>query len=92
MNYFADGYKHSNSHTVSEINNPAWNSLPCWWIEIKTSIPACIYYFGPFANYSEAHQYQYGYIEDLIEEKAAGIITEIKQVQPTLLTITEDER
>jgi hypothetical protein len=61
-----------------------------WWVEIKTTTPKCTYYFGPFASAKEAHLYHYGYVEDLIGEKAHGISVEIKQLQPQSLTIDED--
>ena len=61
-----------------------------WWLEIKTAIPCCTYYFGPFLSKKKAKISQYGYIEDLIQEKASGITVEIKQLQPKQLTICED--
>ncbi|MEM8832804.1 MAG: DUF1816 domain-containing protein [Cyanobacteria bacterium P01_G01_bin.19] len=60
-----------------------------WWIEIRTKIPHCIYYFGPFESLKEARFYQHGYIEDLVEEKALGITVEFKRCQPQMLTISE---
>jgi hypothetical protein len=64
-------------------------NLP-WWIEIKTTLPSCIYFFGPFDNFKEAKGLQDGYIEDLVAEKAFGITVEIKQCQPDLLTVFEE--
>ena len=61
-----------------------------WWVKIVTTQPYCIYYFGPFDSQAEAAVAQYGYIEDLIEEKAHGISIEIEQNQPKLLTISEE--
>lgn len=61
-----------------------------WWVEIKTNIPPCIYYFGPFDRLKEAKLAQHGYIEDLVEEKAQGITVEIKRCQPQILTIDEE--
>ena len=58
-----------------------------WWLEIKTIIPKCIYYFGPFFSEKEAQTSQYGYIEDLIQEKAYGITVEAKKANPQELTI-----
>ncbi len=58
-----------------------------WWIEINTTIPLCIYYFGPFNSYHEARLQQPGYIEDLVKEKAIDITVKIKKCQPTNLTI-----
>lgn len=64
-------------------------NLP-WWIEIKTTLPSCIYFFGPFDNFKEAKELQDGYIEDLVTEKVFGITVEIKQCQPNLLTVFEE--
>ncbi len=61
-----------------------------WWIEIKTATPCCIYFFGPFDGLEEAKQEQPGYVDDLVQEKAVGIKVEIKQCQPTRLTIFEE--
>lgn len=58
-----------------------------WWVEIKTTIPYCIYYFGPFSCKHTARLSQHGYIADLVQEKACGITVEIKRLQPKVLTI-----
>ncbi|NEQ47412.1 MAG: DUF1816 domain-containing protein [Leptolyngbya sp. SIOISBB] len=39
-----------------------------WWLEVKTSEPACTYYFGPFDLEQEAQLQQQGYIDDLQQE------------------------
>ena len=39
-----------------------------WWVEISTTEPRCLYYFGPFDTQSEAELHQAGYIEDLEQE------------------------
>ncbi len=61
-----------------------------WWLEIKTIVPSCTYYFGPFSTEKDAKLSEYGYIEDLLQEKAHGITVEIKQLKPKELTIDED--
>ena len=61
-----------------------------WWLEIKTTIPQCIYYFGPFSSKKKAKLSLFNYIEDLVQEKPYGITVEIKQLQPKELTICED--
>jgi hypothetical protein len=61
-----------------------------WWVEIRTTIPCCTYFFGPFNSVKEAKQEQPGYIDDLVQEKAFGITVEIKQCQPTSLTVFEE--
>ena len=61
-----------------------------WWIEIRTKMPLCTYYFGPFDSLKEAKLYRHGYIEDLVEEKAQGISVEVKRCQPQMLTINEE--
>ncbi len=62
-----------------------------WWVKIQTAKPECIYYFGSFDSQIEAEVAQYGYIEDLMMEKASGISVEITQVQPKILTIFAEE-
>jgi hypothetical protein len=66
-------------------------NLP-WWIEIKTTVPSCIYFFGPFDNFREAKRLQDGYIEDLVAEKAFGVTVEVKQCQPKLLTVFDKSK
>lgn len=66
-------------------------SIEPYWVEITTTQPNCIYYFGPFDSSGEAKTMQHGYIEDLMAEKAAGISVNIKRCLPTKLTITEEE-
>ena len=61
-----------------------------WWLEITTAKPHCIYWFGPFASPQEANLYQFGYVEDLVEEQAEGITIKLKQCQPKELTICSD--
>ena len=62
-----------------------------WWVEIFTKQPCCTYYFGPFVSAKEAEQTQSGYIEDLVQEKAQGIIVQIQLCEPLDLTIVKDE-
>lgn len=57
-----------------------------WWVEIRTALPNCTYYFGPFSSRQEADYAQVGYFEDLKQEGAHGIIIQIKQCQPRELT------
>ncbi|WP_124970708.1 DUF1816 domain-containing protein [Aphanothece sacrum] len=57
-----------------------------WWVEIVTSQPRCLYYFGPFESPEEAQMNKVGYIEDLQAEAAEGITVHIKQCQPEILT------
>lgn len=57
-----------------------------WWVEITTTRPHCIYYFGPFDDFIEAYENHGGYVEDLQEEGARGIMIHIKQCQPLVLT------
>ncbi len=60
-----------------------------WWLEIKTVIPACTYYVGPFSREKEAKFSQYNYVEDLLKKKARGITVEVKQLQPKEFLIDE---
>lgn len=57
-----------------------------WWLEIITTKPRCLYYFGPFDSMEEAKTHQAGYIEDLQAEGSLGISIQIKQCQPQNLT------
>ena len=61
-----------------------------WWLEVKTTIPPCIYYFGPFSSKKKAKLSLFSYIEDLVQEKPYGITVEIKRLHPKELTICED--
>jgi hypothetical protein len=57
-----------------------------WWVEITTTEPRCVYFFGPFENEQEAQIFKPGYLEDLEGEDAQGISCCIKQCQPQILT------
>lgn len=62
-----------------------------WWVEIKTSQPACTYYFGPFDSETEANMAKGGYIEDLEQEGAQNIQTLVQLSSfPEQLTITDE--
>ena len=58
-----------------------------WWIKMQTSTPLCTYYFGPFESRLQATYHRQGYIQDLTEEGAGEILTEIKKYQPVVLTV-----
>ncbi|MEH1910282.1 DUF1816 domain-containing protein [Nostoc sp.] len=62
-----------------------------WWVEINTIVPRCTYYFGPFDSEKEAQLSRSGYIEDLYQEGARDIIALVKQCQPDVLTIFQEE-
>ena len=61
-----------------------------YWVEISTDTPRCLYYFGPFLTQKEAQLSQDGYIEDLQNEDAQGIVVKIKRFKPTELTIFDE--
>ncbi|PAX51213.1 DUF1816 domain-containing protein [Brunnivagina elsteri] len=61
-----------------------------WWIEVSTTHPSCVYYFGAFQYHQEAESMSLGYIEDLQAEGAREIKIQIKRCQPERLTV-EDE-
>lgn len=62
-----------------------------WWVEIKTSQPACTYYFGPFDSEAEAHSAKGGYVEDLEQEGAQNIQLAVSLCSsPKQLTITDE--
>lgn len=74
-------------------NSPIENGIELgWWVKIKTALPNCTYYFGPFSSKQEADAAQVGYVEDLKQEGAYGITIHIKQCQPRELTTCGDER
>ena len=82
------GGKIVNIFPLNSANNgstPEKDPLP-WWVEITTTRPHCIYYFGPFDNFAEAYGHHHGYVEDLQEEGAQGIIIRVEQCQPLVLT------
>lgn len=62
-----------------------------FWVEIVTDLPRCTYYFGPFLNEKEAFDAKDGYIEDLENEGAQGIIVQIKRCKPSNLTIFDEQ-
>jgi hypothetical protein len=61
-----------------------------WWVEVTTSHPNCIYYFGPFTTEADAIAAQPGYIADLESEMARGIQAVVKRCKPEQLTIDTD--
>jgi Domain of unknown function (DUF1816) len=63
----------------------------CWWVEVVTVNPRCIYYFGPFQNYQEAQTMRPGYIEDLQAEGAKDIQAIVKYCKPQQLTVFKEE-
>ncbi|MEA5463360.1 DUF1816 domain-containing protein [Leptothoe sp. PORK10 BA2] len=63
-----------------------------WWVEISTSQPRCLYYFGPFDTEGEADLHKAGYIEDLEQEGAKEIQVDVKCcAEPALLTVEYTE-
>jgi hypothetical protein len=61
-----------------------------YWVEIITEVPKCTYYFGPFWSAQEAKAEMGGYLEDLAEEGAQGVVAVVKRCRPQELTITDD--
>lgn len=45
-----------------------------WWVEVETSFPTCTHFFGPFLSHQEAEEALPGYVKDLKDEQASGII------------------
>jgi hypothetical protein len=72
--------------SIKPLSHESMASYLPWWIEITTTEPKCLYYFGPFDRYDEALSERAGYIEDLESESAVGISVNIKQCQPQILT------
>ena len=69
-------------------NNIVKLQLP-WWVKIATSEPKCVYYFGSFNSKEDAIDALPGYVEDLEQEQAKGILIEVKQGNPQQLTKCE---
>lgn len=61
-----------------------------WWVEIVTQNPSCTYYFGPFISSVDATVASEGYVEDLKNEGAQGIVVNVRRCKPYVLTIAED--
>lgn len=61
-----------------------------WWVEITTDSPHCVYYFGPFSSAKAAREHQSGYVEDLAQEDAQNIVTNVKRCKPKSLTIYDE--
>ncbi|MDP8933147.1 MAG: DUF1816 domain-containing protein [Cyanobacteriota bacterium] len=61
-----------------------------WWVEVKTSTPRCIYYFGPFLTSKEAEAAKAGYVEDIENEGAEGLRVSILRCKPLTLTVADD--
>ncbi len=61
-----------------------------WWVEVKTSSPVCIYFFGPFISQKDAEEALPGYVEDLESEQAQTIVTDVKRCKPTQLTVCDE--
>ncbi|PSB46916.1 DUF1816 domain-containing protein [Chamaesiphon polymorphus] len=62
-----------------------------WWVEVMTNRPKCTYYFGPFADARAADRASMGYVQDLENESAQGIQTQVKRCKPDRLTIEWDD-
>ncbi|OYQ67575.1 hypothetical protein B9G53_01075 [Pseudanabaena sp. SR411] len=59
-----------------------------WWISILTAQPLCLYYFGAFSFRQEAESIQDRFIEDLRQEKALILCSNIRFLQPSQVTVT----
>jgi hypothetical protein len=80
----------SNNHNNDHGPNNKTAKLS-WWLEIGTTNPLCIYFFGPFVDRVEAESSQEGFSQDLKDENAQVLYCNIKFCQPHQLTIEEDE-
>jgi hypothetical protein len=58
-----------------------------WWIEVFTAHPACIYYFGVFENPNHAEAALPGFMDDLLDEGARGLVARIDFHTPLELTV-----
>ena len=85
MNYYQNSLPKRSFYqpnNIFELQSP-------WWVKIATSEPKCVYYFGSFKNKEDAIDALPGYVEDLEQEQAKGILIEIKQDYPQHLTKCE---
>jgi len=62
-----------------------------WWLEILTAQPLCLYYFGAFTTRQEAESQQAGFIEDLLQENALILSTNLQFLQPHQITLIGDD-
>lgn len=76
---------------MKEILTIVFNAMGwAYWVEIETAKPSCTYYFGPFLTFKDAKSAQVGYVDDLTQEDAVGIMVEIKRCKPTELTVIKE--
>lgn len=70
-----------------------WENLGlATWIQITTTDPPCLYYFGPFLSQQEAQEHHPQFLQDLQEEGAEGIETQILQCsRPEQLTVDRSQ-
>ncbi|MFN5816430.1 MAG: DUF1816 domain-containing protein, partial [Pseudanabaena sp.] len=52
-----------------------------------TTQPLCLYYFSAFTTRQEAEIQQAGFIEDLLQENARIVWTNIQFLQPNQITL-----
>lgn len=76
-------------------NQPPGQRFACsgwqpWWVKIRTTMPSCTYYFGPFPFRWMAQRHRAGYCEDLALEQAQGIDAVIVRDEPVELTFSEE--
>jgi hypothetical protein len=75
-----EGYRQTDEGSAAELG---------WWLEISTQNPPCTLFFGPYDSDTEAESLQPGYVEDLSQEGAEGIASQVKWCQPQQLTVLE---
>ena len=85
MNYCENSFPRQSFYKLNNIVK----LQPPWWIKIATSKPKCVYYFRSFSSKEDAIDALPGYVEDLEQEQAQGILIEIKQSNPQKLTDCE---
>jgi len=62
-----------------------------WWIQVFTAHPACMYYFGIFANAKTAETLLPKFIEDLVNVGAKGLVSRIYPQRSPILTINQEQ-
>jgi Domain of unknown function (DUF1816) len=58
-----------------------------WWVEIFSAKPAGLYYFGHFDSQEDAQKSLDGFVQDLVDEGANNLKTQLQFCQPKRLTV-----
>ncbi|WP_404786231.1 DUF1816 domain-containing protein [Altericista sp. CCNU0014] len=73
------------------VDNPQSALSVGWWLEVGTTHPLQISYFGPFEDRTQAECAKHEYLEDFETEKANIVYARAKLCQPRKRLINENE-